>query len=68
MAAVSASVTRNRIMGRSKSAVLLKFGARATGEPADFHDFACDSAAAGLDIDLPTARPRVMKAERTFWE
>jgi hypothetical protein len=54
--------------GQVKSAVLLEFGARATGEPADFHDIACDSAAAGLDIDLPTARARVMKAERTFWE
>ena len=54
--------------GQVKSAVLLEFGARATGEPADFHDITCDSAAAGLDIDLPTARARVMKAERTFWE
>ncbi len=54
--------------GQVKSAVLLEFGARATGEPADFHNIACDSAAAGLDIDLPTARARVMKAERTFWE
>ncbi len=54
--------------GQVKSTVLLEFGARATGEPADVHDIACDSAAAGLDIDLPTARPRVMKAERTFWE
>lgn len=54
--------------GHVKSAVLLEFGARATGEPADLHDIVCDSAAAGLDIDLPTAKPRVMKAERTFWE
>jgi hypothetical protein len=54
--------------GQVKSAVLLEFGARATGEPADFHDITCDSAAAGLDIDLPTARSRVMKVERTFWE
>ncbi len=54
--------------GQVKSAVLLEFGARATGEPAAFLDIACDSAAAGLDIDLPTARPKVMKAERTFWE
>ncbi len=54
--------------GQVKSAVLLEFGARATGEPADHHDIVCDSAAADLGIDLPTARPRVMKAERTFWE
>lgn len=54
--------------GHVKSAVLLEFGARATGEPADLHDIACDSAAAGLGIDLPAARARVMKAERTFWE
>jgi Nucleotidyl transferase AbiEii toxin, Type IV TA system len=54
--------------GQVKSAVLLEFGARATGEPADVHDISCDSAAAGLNVDLPTARPRVMKAERTFWE
>lgn len=54
--------------GQVKSAVLLEFGARSTGEPADLHNIVCDSAAAGLDIDLPTARPRVMRAERTFWE
>lgn len=54
--------------GHIKSAVLLEFGARATGEPAEIHDIACDSAAADLGIELPTARPRVMKAERTFWE
>jgi hypothetical protein len=54
--------------GHVKSAVLLEFGARSTGEPADLHDIVCDSAAAGLAIDLPTAKARVMKAERTFWE
>lgn len=54
--------------GHVKSAVLLEFGARSTGEPADMHDIACDSAAAQLDIDLPTAKARVMKAERPLWE
>ncbi len=54
--------------GHVKSAVLLEFGARATGEPAAVQDVVCDSAAADLKIDLPSARPRVMKAERTFWE
>lgn len=54
--------------GHVKSAVLLEFGARSTGEPANLHDIICDSAAAGLGIDLPTAKARVMKAERTFWE
>lgn len=48
--------------------VTLEFGARSTGEPASPRDVACDAAALIEGIDFPTARPRVMHAERTFWE
>jgi len=43
-------------------------GARATGEPAEPQDVVCDAAAVLPGLVFPTARPRVMKAERTFWE
>jgi hypothetical protein len=49
-------------------AVLLEFGARSTGEPAELRDVTCDLEGWNQDISLPKARPRVMKAERTFWE
>ena len=49
-------------------AVLLEFGARSTGEPAELRDVSCDLEGWNHDISLPRARPRVMKAERTFWE
>lgn len=48
--------------------VMLEFGARSTGEPASFRDVACDAAGSVDDVVFPTARPRVMHAERTFWE
>lgn len=48
--------------------VMLEFGARSTGEPNELRDVVCDAAAWVSDIDFPTARPRVMRAERTFWE
>lgn len=54
--------------GYVRPRVMLEFGARSTGEPADLHDVACD-AAEHLDmLTFPKARPRVMRAERTFWE
>lgn len=48
--------------------VMLEFGARSTGEPASPRDIVCDAAAAIEGVEFPTARPRVMHAERTFWE
>ena len=54
--------------GYVRSAVLLEFGARSTGEPAEQFTITCDIADALKDLDVPTAQPRVMNAERTFWE
>lgn len=48
--------------------VMLEFGARSTGEPASFRDVTCDAAGLIDGLDLPSARPRVMHAEWTFWE
>jgi len=47
--------------------VMLEFGARATGEPAELTDVSCD-AAEHVDLAFPTAKPRAMLPERTFWE
>ena len=56
-------------LGYMRAAVKLEFGGRATGEPADWADIACDIAhALPEDIQLPTARVRTMAATRTFWE
>jgi len=48
--------------------VMLEFGARSTGEPASVLDITCDASALIDAVAFPTARPRVMHAERTFWE
>jgi hypothetical protein len=48
--------------------VMLEFGARSTGEPASLRDVTCDAAGLIDGVDFPAARPRVMHAERTFWE
>lgn len=48
--------------------VMLEFGARSTGQPASPRDIVCDASGLLPGIDFPTARPRVMHAERTFWE
>lgn len=48
--------------------VMLEFGARSTGEPASMRDIACDAAGLVDGVVFPTAQPRVMHAERTFWE
>jgi hypothetical protein len=47
---------------------MLEFGARLTGEPASVRRIACDVADLVEGLAFPTARPRVMHAERTFWE
>lgn len=50
--------------------VLLEFGARSTGEPAEPHAVECDAASSEAlsEITFPTATPRVMNIHRTFWE
>jgi len=48
--------------------VTLEFGARSTGEPASYRDVRCDASGSIEGVLFPTARPRVMHAERTFWE
>ena len=48
--------------------VMLEFGARSTGEPASLREVVCDAADLVDGLVFPTARPRVMHAERTFWE
>lgn len=54
--------------GYVSPSVLLEFGARSTGEPAAVRTVVCDAAAHLATLSFPTARPRVMRAERTFWE
>jgi hypothetical protein len=48
--------------------VMLEFGARSTGEPASLRDIGCDAAGLVEGVTFPVARPRVLHAERTFWE
>lgn len=48
--------------------VLLEFGARSTGEPAERRTIFCDAAAHLPELIFPMAEPRVMLATRTFWE
>lgn len=48
--------------------VMLEFGARSTGEPASLRDVVCDASGLVEGVMFPMARPRVMHAERTFWE
>ena len=47
---------------------MLEFGARSTGEPASPRDVVCDAGGLIEGVEFPTAHPRVMHAERTFWE
>lgn len=54
--------------GYVSPSVMLEFGARSTGEPASPRDIVCDAAAVIDGLEFPTARPRLMHAERTFWE
>jgi hypothetical protein len=54
--------------GYVSPSVMLEFGARSTGEPAAARDVVCDAAGMIEGVSFPTARPRVMLAERTFWE
>lgn len=54
--------------GYVSPSVMLEFGARSTGEPASPRNIVCDAAAVIEGVEFPTASPRVMHAERTFWE
>lgn len=54
--------------GYVSPSVMLEFGARSTGEPASFRDVICDASGLIDGLVFPSARPRVMHAERTFWE
>ncbi|WP_169833681.1 nucleotidyl transferase AbiEii/AbiGii toxin family protein, partial [Tritonibacter mobilis] len=54
--------------GYVRPSVLLEFGARSTGEPAQRHEVVCDLSQAIPELLMPVATPRVMMAERTFWE
>lgn len=49
-------------------AVMLEFGARSTGEPCELRPIRCDAAVHLQGVAFPEATPRVMRAERTFWE
>lgn len=51
-----------------RPAVLLEFGSRSTGEPIESRSVVCDASAALPGVSFPHATPRVMSAERTFWE
>lgn len=54
--------------GYVSPSVMLEFGARATGEPSAPRPVACDAAPHLVGLAFPAATPRVMAAERTFWE
>jgi hypothetical protein len=54
--------------GYTRPAVMLEFGARSTGEPSEQRPVRCDAAEYVTGVIFPTANPRVMRAERTFWE
>jgi hypothetical protein len=54
--------------GYVSPSVMLEFGARATGEPSAPRPVVCDAAAHLQGVVFPTATPRVMAAQRTFWE
>lgn len=54
--------------GYVKPTVILEFGARSTGEPSELRDVVCDAATHLPTLTFPTARPKVMLPERTFWE
>jgi hypothetical protein len=49
-------------------AVILEFGARSTGEPSEPRSIHCDAATHLQGVEFPTATPKAMRAERTFWE
>ena len=48
--------------------VLVEFGARSSGQPSSLREVRCDAAPYLEGVTFPVAAPRVMAAERTFWE
>lgn len=54
--------------GYTRPSVMLEFGARSTGEPWETRPIRCDAADHVPNVVFPTAVPRVMRPERTFWE
>ena len=48
--------------------VLVEFGARSSGQPSSIREVRCDAAPYVEGVRFPVAAPRVMAAERTFWE
>ncbi len=54
--------------GYTRPAVMPEFGARSTGEPSERRLVRCDAAEHVTGVMFPTANPRVMRPERTFWE
>lgn len=54
--------------GYAAPTVTLEFGARSTGEPCEPRPVQCDAAPHLQEVEFPSAYPRVMAAERTFWE
>jgi hypothetical protein len=54
--------------GYTRPAVMLEFGARSTGEPSEQRPVRCDASEHVTGVIFPTANPRVMRPERTFWE
>ncbi|MBI4197510.1 MAG: nucleotidyl transferase AbiEii/AbiGii toxin family protein, partial [Chloroflexi bacterium] len=51
-----------------RPAVTLEFGARSDGQPCTTHEVICDAAKHVSGLVFPSASPRVMSIERTFWE
>lgn len=54
--------------GYVRPTIIIEFGARSTGEPYEIRPVSCDAAEYLAGVVFPTATPRVMRAERTFWE
>jgi len=54
--------------GYVRPEILLEFGARSTGEPCDVRFVMSDAAEHIPELTFPTANPRTMRPERTFWE
>ena len=54
--------------GYLRPIIMIEFGARSTGEPWEIRPVRCDSADYLPGLVFPTANPRVMRPERTFWE
>lgn len=61
-------VALNQGTSHGQAEVKLEFGGRATGEPSATVPVRCDAADHVQGVEFPTAEPRVLHAERTFWE